>query len=55
MENKKDELKDLDLTKEQGKTEKPTPFLKRLNELEKKVKELETRLSTLVRVLKNRG
>lgn len=47
MENKKDELKDLDLTKEQGKTEKPTPFLKRVNELEKKNQELEEQIAQL--------
>lgn len=35
--------------------EKPTPFMKRVAELEKKVKILESKLETLSKVLRNRG
>lgn len=39
-------------TVEQGKTEKPTPFLKRLNELEKKNQELEEQIAQLSQKIK---
>jgi hypothetical protein len=35
--------------------EKQTPFMKRVAELEKKVKILESKLETLLKVLRNRG
>lgn len=37
------------------KTEKPTPFLKRVNELEKKIEQLERKINTILLALKSRG
>lgn len=34
---------------------KPTPFLKRVSDLEKKVEKLEAKIKTILSVLKNRG
>lgn len=34
---------------------KPTPFLKRVSDLEKKVEKLEAKINTILSVLKNRG
>ena len=34
---------------------KPTPFLKRVSDLEKKVEKLEVKINTILSVLKNRG
>ena len=35
--------------------QKPTPFLKRVNDLEKKVEKLENKISTILMALKSRG
>lgn len=35
--------------------EKPTPFLKRVSDLEKKVEQIENKLSTILLALKSRG
>lgn len=40
---------------EEIKTEKPTPFLKRIKELESKVESLEQKIKTILLVLKTRG
>lgn len=39
----------------QQSNEKQTPFLKRIAEIEKKLKTLETKIETLSKVLRNRG
>lgn len=39
---------------EQIKEEKPTPFLKRVNELEKKVEQLDKKMNTILMALKSR-
>ena len=39
----------------QQNNEKTTPFMKRVAELEKRVKTLESKLETLLKVLRNRG
>lgn len=40
---------------EQKQNEKQTPFLKRVNDLEKKVEKLETKINTILLALKSRG
>lgn len=40
---------------EQEKTEKQTPFLKRVNDLEKQVAKLESKINTILLALKSRG
>lgn len=50
MENNEEQIVDINKKPE----EKPTPFLKRVNELEKRVERIEIKLNSILSVLKAR-